>query len=139
VIRACVVLNTASVRALHGSQQELERCFTDAEMAQLSSRTDPVPSLAARLAAKVATAAMLRGRADPTDSRVSLPGTGEPIDFVQPSRQRAADLCHIEVLVSRGGAPRLVLDPIAHPNTGPGLVSLSHDAGLAAALVVLDC
>lgn len=137
MIRACVVLKTASVRALHGSLQGLERCFTDAEMAQLRSRADPVPSIAARLAAKVATAGMLRTRANRRAD--PCPVGGSVVEFRSPSREHAADLRRIEVLVSPAGAPRLVLDPIAHPGTGPGWVSLSHDAGLAAALVVLNC
>lgn len=135
LVRARVVLDTASVRALHGSQHRLESCFTDAEIALLPHRVDPVPTLAARLAAKVATAGLLAGSADtglesPVDRR-------SVVEFSMPSQDRAAVLRNIEVLASPNGVPKLVLDPVAHPGVRSALVSLSHDAGLAAALVVL--
>lgn len=133
MIRARVVLDTASVRVLHDSQQGLERCFTDAEIAQLPSRFDPVPSLAARLAAKVATAGMLKRRTD------GCAQSGSVVEFHAPSRERAAELRDVEVLLEPDGAPRLVLGSLAFPGSKPGWVSLSHDAGLAAALVVLNC
>lgn len=82
---------------------------------------------------------MLRRRDAPTDKSVRCSDAAEPIDFASPSRRQAAELRQIEVLVTHAGAPRLVLDPVAHPIAGPGWVSLSHDAGLAAALVVMNC
>lgn len=148
MIRARVVLNTASLR----SQPGIEACFTDAEMAQLPSRVDPVPSIGARLAAKVAITAILDvgpdvgpdDRAGHPDFAMVLdleaswtghPGGGSHLRF----RGDASDLRLVQVLASPNGAPLLVLDPARYPDTGPGWVSLSHDGGLAAALVVLNC
>lgn len=133
--RARVVLDTASVRAISSPLHGLGGCFTDAETALLPTRVDPVPALVARLAAKVAAAQILEASAgmpcEPPTFR------GRVVEFTEPSPDRAALLRTIQVLVSSTGVPQLHLDSIAHAGRGPGWVSLSHDEGLAAALVVL--
>ena len=130
-----MLLDTASVRALYSAPAGLDDCFTVAEMASVSSRVDPVPSLSARLAAKLSVLAILEAHAaEHVDARSH---GGPVVEFGRPSPERAALLASIEVLVSPAGVPQLALDHIVHPSRPKGWVSLSHDAGLGAALVVL--
>lgn len=135
LVRARVVVDTASVRSVSCSPHELAGCFTDAEMALLPTRVDPLPTLAARLAAKVAAAEILGVPV----GKLSEPRTSPRcvVEFARPNPDGAALLRSIQVLASPEGVPQLLLDPVAHAGRGPGWVSLSHDAGLAAALVVL--
>lgn len=132
--RARVVLVIPSVRALVETRSRddgpiTDTCFTEAELNALSPRRDPVPSLAARLAAKLATVALL-GR--PADWRAG------PLDLSAPSDEQAAALRRVQIHTTPGGAPRLCLEPGDAATIESGWVSLSHDAALAAALVVLE-
>ncbi|MGA8681219.1 MAG: holo-ACP synthase [Acidimicrobiales bacterium] len=96
-----------------------ERLFSGAERAFAGSRSDPVPSLAARFAAKEAVMKALST------------GLG------------GVDFADIEVLASPEGAPRLSVSGRASQRAGLlGVtrwhVSLSHTATLATAVVVAD-
>lgn len=95
----------------------LERVFTEAERADLASRADPVPGLAARFAAKEAAMKALG---------VGLGSVG---------------LAEVEVRRQASGAPRLVLsgraaDRAAHLGVASLEVSLTHTDRLAAAVVL---
>ncbi len=156
--RVRVVLEVDPIRAMIGprpavaGQSVLEDCFTAAELAQLrrrpEARADEAPSIAARLAAKLAACRIL-------DPQARVPGIlggdharGEflvsPIDEWPvsgpgaPSRPWAVRLRAIEVLLTGDGVPGIVIDSTVHPFSGAAWTSLSHDGGLAAALVVMD-
>lgn len=95
------------------------RLFTAGELAALEGRTDPVPGLAARFAAKEAAMKALS---------TGLGG----IDFVD-----------VEVLSAPGGAPRLSVSGRAAARAlALGVagwhVSLTHTGSLAAAVVVAE-
>jgi holo-[acyl-carrier protein] synthase len=96
-----------------------QRLFTEAERALVSVRTDPVPGLAARFAAKEATMKAL--------------GTGI-------GGMRFAE---VEVLGNKSGAPTLEVSGLAARRAEAlGVrswhVSLTHTESLAAAVVVAD-
>ena len=104
---------------LHRRPQMADRLFSGDERAVLDGRGDPVPSLAARFAAKEAAMKALQ---------TGLGG----VDFTD-----------IEVLCEPGGAPRLSVSGRASERAGRlGVtrwhVSLSHTATLATAVVVAD-
>ena len=99
--------------------QMADRLFSGDERASVSGRSDPVPSLAARFAAKEAAMKALRT------------GLG------------GVDFADIEVLSEPGGAPRLAVSGRASERAGSlGVtrwhVSLAHTATLATAVVVAD-
>jgi holo-[acyl-carrier protein] synthase len=96
----------------------VERVFTDAERHSTGARADPVPGLAARFAAKEATMKAL--------------GVG----------LGALGFHDVEIATAPSGAPELVLSGRAlHLAADAGvskcLVSLTHTAGLAGAIVLL--
>ncbi|MGO8874197.1 MAG: holo-ACP synthase [Acidimicrobiales bacterium] len=96
-----------------------DRLFSGAEREFAGARSDPVPTLAARFAAKEAVMKALST------------GLG------------GVDFADIEVLSSPGGAPRLCVSGRASQRAGSlGVtrwhVSLSHTATLATAVVVAD-
>lgn len=97
-----------------------ERLFTDAELAECEGRVDPGECFAARFAAKEATLKALR--------------TGKSLGF------RWTD---IEIVRSRDGSPSVslkgnALDRAQELKVVRAHVSLSHDAGVACAIVVLE-
>jgi holo-[acyl-carrier protein] synthase len=99
--------------------QMAERLFSGAERALASGRSDPVPTLAARFAAKEAAMKALST------------GIG------------GVDFADIEVLANPDGAPRLSIGGRAAERAGAlGVtnwhVSLSHTSTLATAIVVAD-
>jgi holo-[acyl-carrier protein] synthase len=96
-----------------------DRLFSGAERALVAGRSDPVPTLAARFAAKEAAMKALST------------GLG------------GVDFADIEVLATTDGAPRLSISGRAAVRAGAlGVtswhVSLSHTATLATAVVVAD-
>lgn len=106
-------------RVLARRPRLLDRVFSDAERAVAESRSDPVPTLAARFAAKEAVMKALST------------GLG------------GVDFADIEVLASTDGAPRLSISGRAAVRAAAlGVtkwhVSLSHTATLATAVVVAD-
>jgi len=117
--RRTVVIDVEAFRArlgpLPGAAVAL---FTDDELAPLATRRDPVPSLAARFAAKQA---VVQALAD-----LGLDG--------------AVDERDVEVLTDESGAPRLrLVGAAAAAMSGrTAHVSLSHDGPAAGALVVLQ-
>ncbi|MFQ5698634.1 MAG: holo-ACP synthase [Myxococcota bacterium] len=93
------------------------RLFTPAELAYADARADPVPPLAARLAAKLAVRRALRD-----------------------DRERGPRLREIEVVSRAGAAPGVRLVGRARPR-GEGLsisLSLTHEAGLALGSVHIE-
>jgi holo-[acyl-carrier protein] synthase len=107
------------VLAAHGERFE-QRVFTEREIAECRARADRAQALAARFAAKEACLKAL--------------GTGWSggLSFRQ-----------VEVVRGEGGAPRLVLwGEAARRADGAGVtrtwVSLTHQPGVAAAVVVLE-
>ncbi|HZN55022.1 MAG TPA: holo-ACP synthase [Candidatus Polarisedimenticolaceae bacterium] len=109
----------ASALREHGGRLE-ERVFTEAERAACASRADRVLALAARFAAKEACMKAL--------------GTGWA---------GGLGFRDVEVVREGEGAPRLVLSgEAARRAAGLGVVrshvSLSHQPGLAAAVVILE-
>jgi holo-[acyl-carrier protein] synthase len=95
----------------------IERVFTDAERADVSRMSDPVPSLAARFAAK--------------ESVMKALGVGIG----------ALGLREVEVTRAEGGAPGLELDGraadlAAKQGVGTWRVSLTHTEALSIAVVV---
>jgi holo-[acyl-carrier protein] synthase len=110
------------VRAMmqrHG-QRARRRLFTEAELADCDRRSDPAECQAARLAAKEAVFKAL--------------GTGKSPGF------RWTD---VEIVSEPSGSPRLelrrqALGQAEELGVTRALVSLSHDAGLGCAVVVLE-
>lgn len=97
----------------------LDRVFTAEELASLSDRSDPVPSLAARFAAREAAMKVLGvglGAFDLHDVSVERTSSGEPRLVV---RGRARDLAH-----ERG--------------IDKWFVSLTHTDGVAVAMVAAE-
>lgn len=106
-------------RVLARRAKVADRLFTEAELSFVAGRSDPVPGLAARFAAKEATMKAL--------------GTG--VGGVR--------FCDIEVLSAPSGAPRLRVRGLAEEKARTlGVVSwhvsLTHSESLAAAVVVAD-
>lgn len=139
--RALAVLDIASVRALLESRSGIEGCFTAAELAQLRTRpgprADPAPSIAARLAVKIAATEVLDAGPGPV-ARSPVGAAGAPVSvFRAPSPERAARLRGMEVLVSHAGVPSVVFDPAMYASTEAWRISMSHDGGLAAGFVVV--
>ena len=93
------------------------RVFDPAEVAYCRAKADPVPSFAARFAAKEAVMKALGT------------GWGYGVDFLD-----------IVVTTESSGAPRVLLRNEAAARAGGGQVhvSLSHAAGVAMAFAVLD-
>lgn len=97
----------------------VDRVFTDAEVATLSDRTDPVPGLAARFAAKEATMKALGigiGGARFTDIEVERESSGAPSLRVTGRARARADELEVEIF---------------H-------LSLTHTASTAQAIVIAD-
>jgi len=99
----------------------LERCFTPGERADCLSRRDPAPSLAARWAAKEATAKALGtglgGEVGWRDVEVVRTATGQP-----------------ELRLTGAAAARLA----ARSGRVRFYLSLTHEKGMAAAAVIAD-
>ncbi len=98
----------------------LERCFTPRERGDCLARRDPAPGLAARWAAKEAAAKALGT------------GLGGQVGWLE-----------VEVARTGGGAPELRLSGAAAAEaTQRGVVrlhlSLTHERGMAAAVVILE-
>jgi holo-[acyl-carrier protein] synthase len=114
-----IVMTERLTRALDAPGDFEHRVFTPGELAACASRCDRVQALAARFAAKEA----------------CLKALGIGID--------TGVLLQVEVVPGASGAPRLRLTgPLAQRARRCGVqaahVSLTHEPGLAAALVVLE-
>lgn len=116
------VVEVSRIRALRERRGErfVRRVFTEEELGACLRRPDPDPSLAARFAAK--------------EAGMKALGTGWSAE---------AGWRDLEVVSRAGEAPRMVLrGPAAERAASLGVdavhLTLTHDAGVAAAVVILE-
>ncbi len=128
------------------------RVFTDAELAYCRARKDPYPHLAARFAAKEAVIKALSALWESPEAMESsaslmsvgstgvLRGGGGSKDGEDRVRQpKSLTLRDIEILNHKTGRPYIRVDSAGRMPAGLTFhLSMSHDGGMATAMVVLE-